>query len=673
VGIIWFLVVFPLIAAALCVLLRDERLRGALVGVSGIIIAAGSIVLAAQHLGGTARYYTFSSQAISIALFVIELGVCAYVLWRALSARKYGVFALACVQALLACVLEFGPAGSVTVRRAVYVDTLSSIMVLIIGIIGSGICIYAVGYMKDFQRHQDELAKQGLEAASDRQNFFFAVMFAFLSAMFGIVLFNDLAWMLCAWEVTTVCSFYLIGYTKTKEATANAFRQIWMNLIGGIAFASAVIFIGVTCNVMELDRFISAGTLTPTAVMFPVALLALASITKAAQMPFHTWLLGAMVAPTPTSALLHSSTMVKAGVFLLIRLSPLMGVWVSGLPRLGINPVGFSVILVGGITFLLASLAAVSQSNAKRVLAYSTIANLGLIVACAGVGTAAAIWAAIFLLIFHACAKSLLFLCVGTAEHHIGSRNIEDMDSLITRMPKLTVLMSFGICGMFIAPFGMLVSKWAALEAFVNSGVLVLLILLVFGSAATFFFWAKWLAKIVAADPEAENVEGNVHATEWTSMGLMAFLLAICSVFLPLISSEIVTPYVRTLSGGVMRDPTGGDLVLMGICAFFMIAIPAIFALLAHSAKQKQSASIGKLSLDGDNHQPFYSGVGHGHGAFVNSMNQTVAYTQRNWYLEGFFNERTIGIIGTILCSIIACMGIASSIGLTVVFLGSVI
>ena len=113
-----------------------------------------------------------------------------------------------------------------------------------------------------------------------------------------------------------------------------------------------------------------------------------------------------MVAPTPTSALLHSSTMVKAGVFMIIKLAPVLGMS---------NFAGIMTMMVGGITFLLATFAAVSQSNAKRVLAYSTIANLGLIVTCGGIGTAEAVWAGIMLIIFHAVTKSLLFLCVGTA------------------------------------------------------------------------------------------------------------------------------------------------------------------------------------------------------------------------------------------------------------------
>ena len=243
---------------------------------------------------------------------------------------------------------------------------------------------------------------------------------------------------------------FLLAYwfTKTEEAIRNSFRQIIMNLLGGIAFLAALFFLVIEFNCIDFMDFIVFGTVAPALVVFPLMCLSLAGITKAAQMPFHTWLLGAMVAPTPTSALLHSSTMVKAGVFLLIKCAPIYAV--SFAPSI-------MVILIGGLTFLLCSMLAISQSNGKRVLAYSTIANLGLITACAGVGTAEAIWAAIFLVIFHAVAKSLLFLCVGTAEHHIASRDIEDMDLLFMKMPRLARMMMVAIMIMFVAPFGMLI------------------------------------------------------------------------------------------------------------------------------------------------------------------------------------------------------------------------
>ena len=169
------------------------------------------------------------------------------------------------------------------------------------------------------------------------------------------------------------------------------------------------------------------------------------------------------------------------------------------------------VMLVGAITFLLCSFMAISQTNAKRVLAYSTIANLGLITACAGVGSPEAVWAAIFLILFHAIAKSLLFLCVGTAEHHIGSRDIEDMDLLFERMPRLARFMMLGIMCMFIAPFGMLIAKWATLVSFADMDQIALILILAFGSAATFMFWAKWLGKLAGIAGSPENVETTVH------------------------------------------------------------------------------------------------------------------------------------------------------------------
>ena len=276
-----------------------------------------------------------------------------------------------------------------------------------------------------------------------------------------------------------------------------------LNLVGGLAFVLAIISVAFDHNILEFNSLLALGT-AGVNVLLPVALLALAGIVKAAQMPFHSWLLGAMVAPTPTSALLHSSTMVKAGVFVILKLSPVL----HG------NIAGEMVMIVGGVTFLLASMAAISQSNAKRVLAYSTIANLGLIVACGGIGTDAAVWAGIMLLIFHAITKSLLFLCVGTAEHHIGSRDIEDMDGLFSKMPKLAMLMIIGVAGMFLAPFGMLVSKWEAMTAFVDSGSIILIICICFGSAVTAFYGTKWLGKLVAIVAGNENIEKSVHKEE---------------------------------------------------------------------------------------------------------------------------------------------------------------
>jgi hypothetical protein len=227
-------------------------------------------------------------------------------------------------------------------------------MALINGMVGGGICIYALGYMREYHEvaHRD---------VPDRRPLFFALLFIFMGAMFGLVFANNLVWLYLFWEITTLCSFLLIGYTQTEEAKRNALLALVMNLAGGLAFAVAIVWLQKKTGSIELQAMINSPD--KALLLLPAALLCFAGITKSAQLPFSSWLLGAMVAPTPVSALLHSSTMVKAGVYLVLRMAPL----VAG------TKVGMMVALVGAVTFVVGSLAAITSSEAKRVLAWSTV------------------------------------------------------------------------------------------------------------------------------------------------------------------------------------------------------------------------------------------------------------------------------------------------------------
>ncbi|MCI7144317.1 MAG: hydrogenase, partial [Collinsella sp.] len=475
--LLYFLTLFPLVPAMGMLLARSDRARDAVGLVGSGIIMAVTVVVAVLFFGTGPQGFEVApgtSHVLSIISSVIDVILCAVILYNAFKYRNALTGVLGVVQLVgsVAFAAMTLPTAEVVTATPLYLDYMSVIMVLAVGIVGSLICVYALGYMKDFQAHDEREAALRGQTAPDRRPQFLALMFLFLSAMFVIVTSDNLEWLFCGWEITTVCSFLMIGYTRTPEAIKNAFTQIILNMLGGIAFLAGLMFLhvnGVPLTISGMIELSGAGTAQSALLVLPVVLLSIAALTKAAQMPFHTWLLGAMVAPTPTSALLHSSTMVKAGVFLMVKLSPLYATY----------PVtGFMVTSVGAITFLLAALMAISQSNAKRVLAYSTISNLGLISACLGVGAPEAVWAAIFLILFHTVAKSLLFLCVGTAEHHIGSRNIEDMDGMFSRMPHLTRLMMLGIMGMFVAPFGMLVSKWGALVAFAQTGNVLMIMVL---------------------------------------------------------------------------------------------------------------------------------------------------------------------------------------------------
>ena len=631
-GFIAFLILFPLIAAVALFVIRSESARDAVVWVAGAATAVASVAFAVYALGTPAITIGFSSIAVDYVCMGVSIVIAVVIVAYAVKYRNLLAFALAIVQVAASLYFEIAIAHHIEVERGLTYDSLTVLMVLIIGVIGSGICVYALGYMKDYQAHEPE-------GAPDRRPTFFALMFLFLSAMYVIVFSNNMLWLFTGWEITTVCSFLLIGYTKTDEAIRNSFRQINMNLVGGIAFIAALYAIAGSLGTLAFDEFLELGSYLTAYAALPVTLLAVAGITKAAQMPFQSWLLGAMVAPTPTSALLHSSTMVKAGVFLLVKLAPL---FMAG----GMNQI--MVVLVGGITFLVCSCLAISQSNAKRVLAYSTIANLGLITACAGVGTPEAVWAAMFLIMFHAIAKSLLFLCVGTAEHHIGSRDIESMDLLFDRMPRLARLMMLGIMCMFIAPFGMLVSKWATIASFAEANQFVLLVILAFGSAATFMFWAKWLGKLAGIAGSPENVEGTVHSSEWAATGLMAALLIVACVTMPFVSAGIVEPYLADAYGGYY-EPVGLTLDNLVICGVSTVVVVAVlfFGLGTSKPARRANVYLAGVSVDSDAR------------TYRNSLSQPQAATARNWYMSDMFSESRLGFGATAFAAAIIMFAIA--------------
>ncbi len=390
-------------------------------------------------------------------------------------------------------------------------------------------------------------------------------MVIFLGAMNGLVCANNLYWLYFFWEITTLCSFLLIGHDLTKEALANGCRALWINSIGGTTFVVAIICLYMQAGGsagLSMQNLIKPGIINPAIAILPIALLCITGFTKAAQLPFQSWLLGAMVAPTPVSALLHSSTMVKAGVYLIVRLAPSFAP--NNMGALGAL-VGEMVALVGGFTFLAASALAISQTTGKRVLAYSTIANLGLIIACAGINTPLSIAAAILLIIFHAISKALLFLCAGTIEHIIWSREIDDMEALADKAPMTTFITALGILSMFLPPFGMLMGKWMALESVatithITTGLsrvavaaliiplIILAVLFVVASAATIVFWGKWLGRLMQVLPRLEHKRERIALGYafplWTLLaGIVAatlFVTPMYSHFVSLAVSNVI-------------------------------------------------------------------------------------------------------------------------------------
>ncbi|HRD24903.1 MAG TPA: proton-conducting transporter membrane subunit [Methanoculleus sp.] len=615
-----FLILFPIIAACLLLFVKRTALRYVVVVISALAIGGATIYLLLRHISAGAVYFAVPSGTVDPLMVVIEMGLALFIIYMGVKFKNYLAIALAAVQAALVVYLETTYSGSLHVVNNLFVDQFSIIMALIIGIIGSLIAVYSVSYMETYHHHHPEVR--------DRQRTFFFVIFIFLAAMFGLVFSNNLMWVFFFWEITTITSFLLIGYAETEEATKNAFLALVMNLLGGIAFVAALIILAATeplSGGIDLAGVLSSGD--AAVILLPAALIGFAGITKAALMPFSSWLLGAMVAPTPVSALLHSSTMVKAGVYILVRFAPVFAGTLTG----------FSIGLVGGLTFVLASAIAISQSNAKRVLAYSTIANLGLIAACAGVGTYMLVWAAILLIIFHAIAKALLFLGTGMIEHRIGSRDIEDMEGLIVRMPRMAVMMFIGMAGMFLAPFGMLISKWAAIEAFVQAPFgLIFIAILAYGSAVTVFFWAKWMGKLVAVTREQERVEKGILEEPWAPLYILTGLVVAATLLFPLISSVLIEPYVLAIYGATARMAQANVAIMLLMMALLLL-LPISFLLFKRSAKHLPAYMGGRPATEDRR--------------FAGSLGLTREAQTRNYYLNDYFGEAKLFRPGLAVCA----------------------
>ena len=258
---------------------------------------------------------------------------------------------------------------------------------------------------------------------------FYSLLLGFMGAMLGVVVSGNLVQLVVFWELTSVFSFLLIGYwTHRKDARRGARMAFTVTATGGLALLAGVLLLGHIVGSHDLDVVLRAGDVVRAHALYPLALglVLLGALTKSAQFPFHFWLPHAMAAPTPVSAYLHSATMVKAGVFLLARLWPVL----SG------TDLWFWVVGGAGLaTLLLGSYVAMFQNDLKGLLAYSTISHLGLITLLLGLNSPLAAVAAVFHMMNHATFKASLFMSVGIIDHETGTRDMRRLDGLFRFMP----------------------------------------------------------------------------------------------------------------------------------------------------------------------------------------------------------------------------------------------
>ncbi len=328
-----------------------------------------------------------------------------------------------------------------------YLDGLSLMFALMVTGIGAMIALYA-GYYFD---ESEDLGR------------FYPRLLAFTSAMLLLVLAGNLLTLFIGWELTSIISFLLIGFNRdSAEARSGALQALIITGGGGLALLVGLVLLGTASGSMELPQVLTNTHLqaSPWYSAF-TGLIMLACFTKSAQWPFHFWLPGAMSAPTPASAYLHSATMVKAGIYLLLRLYPVLGgtpLWQNGL------------LAIGLITMLIGAIFALRQRDLKAALAYSTISWLGVLVALISLPDGEGLKAALVGILAHALYKAALFLVVGAVDHAAGTRDLTKLGGLARSMPGWTVVAVLAALSMAgLPPLLGFVAKESLLDAMLSN------------------------------------------------------------------------------------------------------------------------------------------------------------------------------------------------------------
>jgi len=364
---------------------------------------------------------------------------------------------------------------------SLYLDGLSVFFGLIVTGIGAAIIIYAGYYFED----RAELGR------------FYIRLLAFMTAMLIVVFSGNLLTLFIGWELTSIISFLLIGFNRdSEEARSGALQALIITGMGGLALLVGVSLLGTTAGSMELSEVIANTTLreSPWYTAFTVLIL-VGCFTKSAQWPFHFWLPGAMSAPTPASAYLHSATMVKAGIYLLLRLYPALGdtlLWQNGL------------LTIGLVTMLLGGLLALRQRDLKAALAYSTISQLGVLVALISLPHGEGLKAALVGILAHSLYKATLFMVVGAVDHASGTRLLDKLGGLGRLMPGWGVVaLLAGLSMAGLPPLLGFVAKESLLEATHNNPVALIIILITAACTvgmALILLWEVFGGKTVQLD-----------------------------------------------------------------------------------------------------------------------------------------------------------------------------
>lgn len=400
------------------------------------------------------------------------------------------------------------------------IDALSWVLAMIVTVIGALVLIYCASY---FDRDEPDLGR------------FAGILLGFAGVMFGLVTADNMYLMFVFWEGTSILSYLLIGhYTGRRASRASAMQALLVTTFGGLAMLVGLVIIHALAGTANFSEIIGSNMESSGALITALMLILVGAGTKSALVPFHFWLPGAMAAPTPVSAYLHAASMVKAGIYLVLRLVPEFG-----------DVPGFREVLiaVGVWTMLVGGWRSLRQFDLKLILAYGTVSQLGFMTVIAGFGGRDAVLVAIAMVIAHALFKAALFLSVGVIDHRTGTRDIRKLSGLGREAPILATTATIAAASMAgLPPLWGFVAKEGIFSTFIvgiEHGDVwgwVALIGTAIGSVLTFAYTMRFVHGAFARKPKIETVE---RVKEHLDELVAPVLLVIATIVFPFMADSV--------------------------------------------------------------------------------------------------------------------------------------
>jgi len=548
---------------------------------------------------------------VNYAVMAADLLLLVFFAWISIRRRSVLVGALTLLQLGASFyLLKNGPTEN---AAPFMVDKLGTFMFLLINVISSIICIFSLKYIDEE------------ECSAFRKKYFLSILFWFIAVMNLLVSTNNLEYFFLFFELTTLASFLLIAFRRDDTSIKNALTALWMNQIGGLAILGAIIFINYNgygaATFTNLVSHSSAGT-----ILLPLTLLSIAALIKGAQLPFSKWLLGAMVAPTPVSALLHSSTMVKIAPFMILRLSTAL----KG------TALAWVIIALTAFVFVASAVIALSQDNLKRILAHSTISLLALMIMMSAVGSPVPVMAALMLILFHGISKCMLFLNAGVLEKVFHLKETSGMDKLAESGPFTSLVLTIGFMSLLLPPFGAFIGKWFSIETLgvvaTTQKILgaLVIVMVAFGGAVFSLLYFKVLGLVVARSGVRDGfrIEKENALYSWPIYILLAlviggvvalpFLLTAC--FAPVAASVLGLPVMVTTQGWVMHVGQMTLPMIPLLVAFLLLPSTIILGILIkfknvdrvkeYACGEKIDYSFSALYFSTDRAAPYFTNMG---------------------------------------------------------------